>query len=120
MLNKSEIMKNSWKAFKKGDFETFAEALKAMWQLFKKSIKLFADEIQSVEKLSKRMITDREFCHRANGSNLSKNRIYPGEGKTSWINRKIWTAKGRSRMYATEMIDGKEYNQKYIEVKGVE
>ena len=51
MLNKSEIMKNSWKAFKKGDFETFAEALKAMWQLFKKSIKLFADEIQSVEDL---------------------------------------------------------------------
>ena len=120
MLNKSEIMKEAWKAYKKESFGTFSEALKAVWAIFKKAVKLFADEIQSVEKLSKRMITDREFCHRANGSNLSKNRVYPGEGKTSWINRKIWTAKGRSRMYATEMIDGKEYNQKYIEVKGVE
>ena len=117
MINKSEVMKEAWKAYRKESFETFAEALKASWAIFKKAVRLFADEVQSVEKLSKRMLNDREFCHRANGSNLSQNRVYKGEGKTSWVNRKVWTAKGRIRMYADEIIDGKTYCQQYIEVK---
>ena len=117
MLNKSEIMKEAWKAYKKESFETFSEALKAVWAIFKKAIKLFADEIQSTEKLNERMVNNSNFRHKANGSNSLVNTIYRGEGKTSWINRKVWSVKGRIRMYADEVIDGKEYGQKYIEIK---
>ena len=117
MINKSEVMREAWRAYKKESFKTFAEALKAAWAIFKKAVKLFADEIQSAEKLNKRMVNDREFRHKANGSNLRVNIVYEGEGKTSWINRKVWTAKGRIRMYADEVIDGKNYRQQYIEVK---
>lgn len=115
-------MKEAWKAYKKENFDTFAQSLKAMWKLFKKAAKDFADETQ--ENLTERMYKNSDLMKKAKANNLIGGewgkRKYIGEGKTSWINRRVWTAKGKVRMYADEILDGMNLGQKYIEIKGVE
>lgn len=118
-MTKKEIMKESWRIFKKGSFETFAEALKAVWAINKKATKDFADEIQ--KDITERMYKNSELMKKAKANNLVSGewgkRIYTGEGKTTWANKRIWSANRRIRMYADEIMDGMNLGQKYIEIK---
>lgn len=112
-----EIMKRAWELFRKGFNKVFGRCLKASWELYKKETATLKEETLSQETLNSMMKNDRNFRRKANGSNLSSNIIYKGEGKVFYTNRKLWVKEGIARIYATETIDDISLDQTYIQVR---
>lgn len=112
-----EIMKRAWELFRKGFNKVFARCLKASWELYKKETATLKEETLSQETLNSMMKNDRNFRRKANGSNLSSNIIYKGEGKVYYNNFKLWIKEGICRLYADKNIDNVSLDQTYIQVR---
>lgn len=109
-----EVMKKAWEIFKKGFKGTFRECLKVAWNLLKRANKVIT---LSQDELNSMMRNDRNFKHRANGSNLSNNIIYNGKGEITFSNLKLWVKPGIVRIYADKLIDGIFVKNTYFEVR---
>lgn len=111
------VMTRAWELYRKGFARTFAECLKVSWALTKKENNCFQETTVSQDELNKKMRNDKDFRKKANGSNLSKNVVYTGEGRVFYTNRKLWVKEGIARVYATETIDNINLDQTYIQVR---